>query len=355
MAKKENTKKVEKTVKETKEVTKNNKEEVMKQNIIISLLVIACLLMIIILMVVIKGHEAKLKDGKEIIASIDGKDITSEELFDALKKQNGTNALINTIDDFIVNKEIEDTDAAKKYAEAQIATLKQQYESIGYDFSTVLASNGYENEDQLKTDIISDYKKNKVVEKYLSDNLTDDEINAYYDKEIHGKISSKHILIQPDTTNATTEEEKTTAEEAAKTKAQEVIQKLNDGAAWSDLVKEYSADTASVADDGLIEFEKGDVVDEFYQASITLNDNEYTKEPVKSTYGYHIILKVSEAEKPSLEDSLETIKSDLVSNMLSKDENLANKTWVDIRKKYNLEINDTKLEKVYNSIISDLK
>lgn len=341
--------------KEKTEVTPIHKEEVTKQNIIIALLVIACLLMIIILMVVIKGHEAKLKDGKEIIASIDGKDITSEELFDDLKSKYGTNILINTIDDFIVNKEFSDTDEAKKYADAQIATLKQQYEAMGYDFNNVLLNYGYETENDLKVDLISDYKRNQVIQKYLADNLSEEEINAYYENEVHGKISSKHILIQPDTTNATTDEEKTAAEEAAKTKAQEVIQKLNEGAAWSDLVKEYSADTASIEDDGLIEFEKGDVVDEFYQASIALNDNEYTKEPVKSTYGYHVILKVSEAEKPSLEDVLETIKNELVSNKLSADENLADKTWVDIRKKYNLEINDTKLEKVYNSIISDFE
>ncbi len=324
------------------------------QNITITLLVIACLLLIIILVVIIKGHEAKLKDGKEIIASVEGKEITAEDLFGELKAQYGTNILINTIDDYIANKEFEDNDAAKKYASAQLAALKQQYESMGYKFSTILTNYGYESEDELLKVFISDYKKNKVIEKYIADHLSDDEINSYYEKEIHGKLTVKHILIKP--ASSTTSEEKQKAEEEAKAKAQEVIQKLNEGTAWAELVNTYSDDTASKAEEGLISnFDRDDVVTEFYDASLQLKDNEYTKEPVKSTYGYHVILKVSEGEKPTLESSKETVKNNLVSNKLQEDKQLADKTWVQIRKDYKLEINDTKMEKIYKSIISELE
>lgn len=343
-------------VNEKKENSSSSMMDQKTQNITISLLVIACLLLVIILIIVIKGHEAKLKDGKEIIASVEGKEITSEDLFDELKAQYGTNILINTIDDFIANKEFEDDDAAKKYASAQLALLKQQYEAMGYKFSTVLANYGYDSEDDLLKVFISDYKKDKVVEKYLADNLSDDEINAYYENEIHGKLTVKHILIKPAASSSSTTEEKNAAEEAAKAKAQEVIQKLNEGAAWVDLVKEYSEDTASVPEEGLIaDFDRDGVVTEFYDASLKLSDNEYTKEPVKSTYGYHVILKISEGEKPSLDSSKETIKSNLVSNKLSDDKQLGDKTWVQIRKNYKLEINDTKMDKVYKSIISELE
>ncbi len=343
-------------VNEKKENSSSSMMDQKTQNITISLLVIACLLLVIILIIVIKGHEAKLKDGKEIIASVEGKEITSEDLFDELKAQYGTNILINTIDDFIANKEFEDDDAAKKYASAQLALLKQQYEAMGYKFSTVLANYGYDSEDDLLKVFISDYKKDKVVEKYLADNLSDDEINAYYENEIHGKLTVKHILIKPAASSSSTTEEKNAAEEAAKAKAQEVIQKLNEGAAWADLVKEYSEDTASVPEEGLIaDFDRDGVVTEFYDASLKLSDNEYTKEPVKSTYGYHVILKISEGEKPSLDSSKETIKSNLVSNKLSDDKQLGDKTWVQIRKNYKLEINDTKMDKVYKSIISELE
>lgn len=351
---KKNENKKQKTVEKKQSV--ENKQEIMKQNIIITLLVTICIILIILLIIVIKGHEAKLKDGKEIIASIEGKEITAEDLFDELKRQNGTNLLINTIDDFIANKEVEDNDAARKYAEARLTDLKQQYETYGYDFKTVLASNGYDSEEELLKQFISDYKKETVVKNYLANHLTEDEINAYYEKEIYGQLNVKHILIKPDATSTSSDEDKKAAEEAAKAKAQEVIRKLDEGAAWADLVKEYSDDSGSVADEGLIEIkDKNSVVEEFFNGSIALADNTYTKEPVKSTFGYHIIYRINLEEKPSLDTVKEKVKTNLVSNKLSADTKLMDQTWVNVRKDYKLKINDTKIEKIYNSIIEEFK
>lgn len=328
------------------------KKDTKTQNITITLLVIACILLVIILLVVIKGHEAKLKDGKEIIASITGKDVTAEDLFDELKAQYGTNIVINTIDDYIANKEIPDNTEAKKYAKAQLDALKQQYEASGYDFSTVLTKYGYESETELLNVFVADYKKTKVVENYLIKKLTDDEIQKYYDEEVYGKLTAKHILIKPETTTSMTDDEKKAKEEEAKKKAEEIIQKLNDGASWSDLVKEYSNDTGSKDKEGLIEnFEKDDVVEEFFTATLALKDGEYSKEPVKSTYGYHIILRVKQGEKAKLDDIKDEVKSKIVSEKLSDDSKLADNTWVNIRKDYKLEINDTKIKKIYESVI----
>ena len=41
-------------------------------------------------------------------------------------------------------------------------------------------------------------------------------------------------------------------------------------------------------------FNKGDMVEEFEEAAYNLKVNEYTKEPIKTSYGYHIILKTDE-------------------------------------------------------------
>lgn len=299
------------------------------------------------------GHKVELKDGKEVVASVDGNKITAEELFDELKSQYGTNTLINMIDDFIADTEIEDSDEATKYAKAQVASMKQQYEAYGYNFSDVLAQYGYKSEDDLVDVYTKSYKKEEVVKNYLKEHkVTDDEIQKYYDEEIYGDYSAKHILIKSTATSDMTDEEKEKAEKDAKAKALEVVQKLNDGAEWSTLVKEYSEDTGSVDSDGLIEnFTKGDVVDSFFNATVGLKNNEYTKEPVKSTYGYHVILRISATEKPSLEDKKNEILDALVENYLDNEDNLYNTTWVEIRKSYNLEINDSTIENGYNAII----
>ena len=39
----------------------------------------------------------------------------------------------------------------------------------------------------------------------------------------------------------------------------------------------------------------------FANACRDLKKNEYTKKPVKTSYGYHIILKKAEKEKPKLD------------------------------------------------------
>lgn len=298
------------------------------------------------------GQKAKLKDGKEVVAEIEGKTITAEDLYDELRSQGGSTVLINMIDEFIANKEIETDESATEYANNQLSTLKAQYEQSGMDFEEALTNAGYKNENDFKVVLILDYKKNKVVENYLSDELTDDEINEYYENEVFGEMTVKHILITPETNDDMTDEEKEEAENKAKETAEEVIKKLDEGAKFDDLVKEYSDDEGSKDNNGLIEnFTKDGVVSEFWEASLKLKDKEYSKEPVKSEYGYHVIYRVSQKDKPKLEDVKDDIKEKLVEEKLNTDTELATKTWVEIRKKYKLDIKDDDIKNAYNDSI----
>ena len=297
----------------------------------VALLLIACLLLAIILIVVIKGNETQLSNGKEVVASLKGKNIVSEDLFEEMKNKYGTTVLVNMIDEYIVSKEVKNNDEAKESAKAQLDSLKQQYESQSMDFKTVLSNYGYDSEDQLLDEMIVEANKEIVAKKYIRKAISDDEINKYYEDEIYGDYNEKHILIKADTSDDASEEEQEKALEKAKKKAEEVITKLNNGEKWDDLVKKYSDDEGSKDDKGLIE--------------------NFTKEPVKSQYGYHVILRVSASKKPSLKESKSTILDSLVKDKIAKDSNLVSSTWVDIRKAYNLDIKDTKVKKSYNSII----
>ena len=148
------------------------------------------------------------------------------------------------------------------------------------------------------------------------------------------------------------DDEKAQAEAAALATANEVITKLNNGEAWSTLVSSYSEDTGSKENDGLIEnFTYGEVVDEFFNATKNLNDGSYTTEPVKSKFGYHIILRVSKTDKEALENIKNDLINEIIDSKLSNDSNLYTTTWDKIRKQYNLKINDTTIEKYYNEAI----
>lgn len=295
--------------------------------------------------------EVKLKDGKEVIASVKGYDVTAEELFEKMKGNYGASTLINLIDTYIANTEVKTTDELKEQAKKEIANMKSYYESYNYSWDQVLSQYGYENEDALVDEYILSLKQEQASKKYIRENITEDEINAYYDSEIYGDFTVKHILITSDASDDSTDEEKAEAKTKAYNTAKEVIEKLNKGEKWSDLVKKYSKDDNTVNKDGELTFTKGDVVNEFFEASNKLKDGEYTSKPVESTYGYHIIYRVSLSDKPELSKVKDEILDSIVENKINNDSNLMTNTWLKIREKYNLTISDTDLNNKYNDSI----
>ena len=297
-----------------------------------------------------------LEDGKQVVAELEGKNITAEELYEELKNQGGTGTLINLIDEFIANEEYPENEEALKYAKAQIATLKAQYEAYNQDFATALKSAGYENEEAFEQVIALDYKKSKVAEDYVASTITDKDIEKYYKNEVEGAMNVHYILVQPETTDDMTTEEKSKAENAALEEAKEVIKKLNNGEDFKELAKKHSDDKTTASNGGLYEgFEKDEVVKEFWNASVALKDGKYTTEPVKSSYGYFVILRISQDEKPELEEVEDNIIATLVNTKLSEDENLTVKAWIEVRKNYGLNIIDSNILSDYESTIKEYK
>ncbi len=298
------------------------------------------------------GEVSKLKNGEEVVGKIKGKTITANDLYESLKKQNGTSAFVTLVDTYIANKEIKDSDAIKKEAQTQLDQLKAQYESAGQDFNAALSNAGYKNKDAFLDVLILDIKKNKVVENFLKEKVSDDEIHDYYEENITGEITARHILITPNVKDDMSEDDKAKEKKKAKEEAEKLIKKLKDGAKFEDLAKKNSDDEGSKDDGGLIEnITKDSVVESFYTACTKLKDGEYTKEPVESSYGYHIILRVSQKEKPKLNDVKDDIIDNIVSKKLNNDSNLYTTTWGDIRKKYKLEIEDSEIKKGYKDSI----
>jgi peptidyl-prolyl cis-trans isomerase C len=117
---------------------------------------------------------------------------------------------------------------------------------------------------------------NAYFRKHVADAITDAEVKARYDKEVAAlpkeeEVKAAHILVA-------TEEE-----------AKDVIKQLDAGKDFAELAKEKSTD--SNKDDGgdLGWFGKGRMVPEFEEAAFKLEKGAYTKEPVKSQFGFHVI------------------------------------------------------------------
>ena len=87
--------------------------------------------------------------------------------------------------------------------------------------------------------------------------------------------------------------------------AKSLIAKLKGGAKFEDLAKKYSKDTGSASHGGDLDWAApSSYVPEFSAAMVKLKKGEFTTEPVKSQYGYHIIKldDVRDAKFPSFEE-----------------------------------------------------
>lgn len=100
-------------------------------------------------------------------------------------------------------------------------------------------------------------------------------------------------------------------EEAALARANEALAKLNKGADWSDIVKEYSEDKFSKDNDGKLDrFSAGQMVPAFEEAAYSLNKpGEIYKKPIKTEYGYHIIKLVKKYPVPPYDSVKAKLKS----------------------------------------------
>lgn len=336
----------------------NERKDIMKnysKEINIALVVISIALAITVAILVYKGNHPKLSDGKQVVASIEGKDFTAEDVYTELSRQYGYNAVMDMVNSFIVDKEVENKADALKYAEAVIAQYKEQYKNAGMSFEDIVISSGYESVDAFKKYIADSYLYNEVGKNYIKKGITDEELKAYYGEHVSDELSVKHILIAPDVEDNATSAEKKEAEKKALEKAKEIISKLNDGEDFEKLAKENSDDTGSASNGGVINnVIKDNYVTEFWDAANKLEVGKYTAEPVKSKFGYHIIYKVSHTPKKSFEEMKDSLYDKVVDSKINSDSNLVDKTWIEIRKNYKLEINDTTVKRIYDITIKNL-
>lgn len=97
--------------------------------------------------------------------------------------------------------------------------------------------------------------------------------------------------------------------------AQDIIQKLKDGAVFEELAVEYSIDPSAKRNQGdLGWFTWGNMVDNFQNAAFKMQPGEVSA-PVKTEYGYHVIKVVDRREldrRPGYEELKDQIRSSIM-------------------------------------------
>lgn len=135
------------------------------------------------------------------------------------------------------------------------------------------------------------------LQNYLKANpVTDDEIKKEYEKQVGGANSqeykARHILVK--------------AEEEAK----KLIAELDKGAKFDKLANKHSIDAKESQNGGdLGWFSPSQMVQPFSEAVAKLEKGKYSREPVKTQFGYHIILL--EDSRKQTPPPLEAVKEQL--------------------------------------------
>ncbi len=309
------------------------------------------------------GKVPVLKNGEEAIISFKNEklNISVDELFNEMKDKHALNILIDMMDmKILLDKYPDEKENAKDYIKEEVQGIKQNFvdDKGKYDEEALLnALNynyGFTKIEELESLIELNYYRTKAIEDYAKDQIKEKEIEKYYKDEVVGDIEASHILIRPDVDEDMDDKEIKEAEKEAEKLAKKIIKKLDDGEDFAKLAKEYSADKANSNDGGKLGFfNKGEMTENFEKAAYALKVNAYSKKPVKTSFGYHIILKTDEKEKNSLEDSKENIIKKLASELQMTDNTLPINALADLRKDYGFNIEDSSIKKRYSTNLSN--
>ncbi len=295
----------------------------------------------------------KLTNGENAVVTFNEGGVSSEELYKSLKEAYGAEKLMNLIDTKLLSEKYKTDASEKAYVNQTVKTTKESAKKLNADFDLYLQYYyGLSSESKFRDYISLTYKRNLWVQDYAEEEVTEKQIQQYYDEEVVGDIEASHILITVDSKENATEEEKKKAEQKAYDKAKEVIEKLKKGEDFSKLAKEYSKDSTTADKGGSLgKINTGDYADEVFEALKNLKDGSYSTSPVKSSYGYHIVYRTSQDEKAKLDDDLTKKIRTTIGKEKANESGYSVKALKALREKNNMKFEDAELEKAFNKLI----
>ncbi len=200
------------------------------------------------------------------------------------------------------------------YAEKINITFNEEFKNLQGELSSYLEqelAKQYNADKAIEAGIISKEEFQDFVNKFLvyvitTQSIQEDAAKKDYDVSEYEKmfrtsyITAKHILVD---------------DEAL---AKELISRIEKGESFDTLMKEHNTDPGAT-EEGYT-FTKGEMVEPFEKAAFELKENELTKAPVKTDYGYHIIMRMPLNEK-ELDNAMAYFKSLLAQNAAQEELN----------------------------------
>lgn len=285
-----------------------------------------------------KGY-GKLKNGSDIVATVDGKKVTAADLYAILKEENGRQAMLNEIDEYLLDQKYPLSEKDKEDAKEDAEEYIEYYKNYGYSQESFLEENGFKSYDEFVEYMEYQIQARKYFFDYLEGRLEQGAVQKYFDenKEECTQYDTEHILVK------ITE---TVPDEQALALINEILGKVNEGKSFEDIVSEYGDKV--VHEELGFQGAKSSLEESFLTVMLSMEENSYSKEPVKTSYGYHIIHKRKAA---TLEDLRENILNTLSSDYIQDNQNFQYAAIDALRKEFNLKIYDEDIEKNYNEYL----
>ena len=232
---------------------------------------------------------ASAKEPRQVtVATVDNHTITAQDVLDA------TNRL---------PKEIKEKPLSEIYPNIVHELINQH----------LITKQAYKDKLDNQKEIIEILKKNKdqIMAKYwlnnfLTNNTSEEKIQDFYTKylenfETYKEFNASHILVK--------EEDE----------ALQIIEKLKIKSEFSKLAKSYSIGPSKKNGGNLGWFRSGQMVKEFEEAVLKLKKGKITKKPVKTKFGYHIIMlnDIRDSQPKKINDIKQQIVKRIKQNSLS--------------------------------------
>ena len=195
----------------------------------------------------------------------------------------------------------------------------------------LITKQAYKDKLDKQKEIIEILKKNKdeIIAKYwlknfLTNNTSEEKIKDFYAKYLENfktfkEFNASHILVK------------------AEEEALQIIKQLDIKSEFSKLAKSYSIGPSKKNGGNLGWFRSGQMVKEFEEAVLKLKKGEITQKPVKTKFGYHIIIlnDIRDSQPKKFNDIKRQIVERIKQNSLSSLEK-------QLRKNKNIKISDFK-------------
>jgi peptidyl-prolyl cis-trans isomerase C len=205
----------------------------------------------------------------KVIATVDGQTITEADLTTAM----------SDLDQQFARLPEDQRRAAALSAVIEIKLLAEEAKAKGFDKDADF---------QRRMAFLNDRAlHSETIQKEVTDKITDEDIRKRYDTEIAAtppanEVHARHILVK------------------TKEEAEAIIKELDAGGDFEKIANEKTSDPSGKTSGGdLGWFGQGQMVPEFEKAAFALEPGSYTKEPVQSQFGWHVIkLEDKRAKQP---------------------------------------------------------